>query len=38
MAVVSSLLVAGRQMVAGICEGIVDGACFALTTGAAVPG
>lgn len=38
MAMVTSLLVAGRQMVAGVCEGIVGGACFALMTGAAVPG
>lgn len=38
MAMVTSLMAAGRQMVAGVCEGVVGGACFALMTGAAVPG
>lgn len=35
---VTSLKVAGRQVVAGSYEGVVGGLFFALMTGAAVPG
>lgn len=38
MAMVTSLKVAGRQVIAGSYEGVVGGLFFALMTGAAVPG
>lgn len=38
VAMVISLMIAGRQALAGVCEGISGSMCFALMTGAAVPG